>query len=256
MSSLFISSVWAVTPAVPAEAQFRVMLDITRGVQQGCVYQGEQEIRCFPISGGRNQAQTYTNSQGRPVRYCSYTSTGENLKPQLIQYLRESQEFRSGLKYFVAFDEARGVGTHTGDISGYSGACIRLRERDAKFLFDLVKENSELRGQLVLSSRVTYTVIDNTPGRQEKECECVSDYLRYLTIHKERAPQICNGEPYPIELPAYLVPKPLRPRPRPADLMASELAPASTVRPPSRPADLTGNEVIPASATLPAALPK
>ena len=132
----------------------------------------------------------------------------------------------------MAFDEARGVGTHTGDVRGedrFSGACIRLHEQDAKFLYDLVKENSVLRGQLVLSSNVTYTVVDNTPSRQQEECDCVSNYLRYMTIHKERTTQICNGEPYPVELPDYLQPKPMRPRPRPS------FAPETSIRPVPRP---------------------
>jgi hypothetical protein len=231
--TLLISFLWAQNAIVePNHEDFRVVLDITRGVESGCVYQGDQEIRCFIATGGRNRAQTYTNAQGREVRYCSFTTTGENLKPQLVQYNRKSREFRTGLKYFVSFDEARGVGTHTGDVFGddrYSGACIRLQEQDAKYLYDLVKENSVLRGQLVLSSRVTYTVVDNTPGRQQDECDCVTNYLSYMTIHKERAPQICNGVNYPVELPEYLQPKPTRPQARPT------YAPERALRPLSRP---------------------
>ena len=68
-----------------------MVLDITRGVETGCVYQGDQELRCFTITGGRNRAQTYKNSRGQDVRYFSYTTTGENLKPQLVQRLRESR---------------------------------------------------------------------------------------------------------------------------------------------------------------------
>lgn len=231
----------------PARAQYRVVLDITRGVETGCVYSGVQEIRCFKVTGGRNKAQTYVNSKGHQVRYCSFTTTGENLKPQLVQNVRKSREFRAPLKYFVSFDEVRGVGTHTGDVEGddrFSGACIRLRELDAKFLYDLVKENSQLRGQQVISSNVTYTVIDNTPGRQQEECDCVSNYLNYMTVHKERAPQICNGESLSIELPEYLQPKPLkplRPRERPSFApltstpLTSPLAPNTSLSPRKRP---------------------
>lgn len=199
--------------------RYHVVLDITRGVQTGCVYKNNQEIRCFSLSAGRNLKETYNASNGNKVRYCSFTTTGEDLKPQLIQKVRQSKEFRKGLKYFVSFDEARGIGTHTGDISQYSGGCIRLSEANAKFLYELVRDNSEINGQRVVSSNVSYTVIDNTSDRAANECDCVSNYLRHLTIHKERETQICNNEPFKVELPEYLKPKPIRPKTRPDGLI-------------------------------------
>lgn len=229
----------------PSQAPVRVVLDITRGVQRGCVYQDGQEIHCFPLSGGRNLEQTYNSPLGK-VRYCSFTTTGMNLIPVQAQRSRYSEAFSHGLEYFVSFDEARGVGTHIGDISNYSGSCIRLRKSDAKFLYNLVRERSQMYGERILSTDVRYDVIDNTPGRQEAECECATNYLRYATPQKLRAERICNGtltaqdifdegqETLAKPMDALTDSENVRPRARPATLTGTALAPRAVPRPPAR----------------------
>lgn len=221
--------------AEPPQSLLRVVLDITRGIQRGCVYQEGQEIRCFPLSGGRNLEQTYNSPLGK-VRYCSFTTTGMNLIPVQAQRSRYSEAFSHGLEYFVSFDEARGVGTHVGDISTYSGSCIRLRQSDAKFLYDLVRNHSQMYGERVLSTKVRYDVIDNTPGRQEAECKCSTNYLRYESPQKLRAERICNGTLTAQEIfdegQASLAP--------PIDALTDE-----NVRPRARPATLTGTVFAP-----------
>lgn len=210
-------------PQTNPSASLRVVLDITRGVQKGCVLQDDKEIHCFHLSGGRNQAQTY-GPAGRKVRYCSFTTAARELTPLFAQRVRHSEAFNHGLEYFVSFDEARGVGTHTGDISTYSGSCVRLHKQDAKFLYNLVRDNSVMSGEQILSTSVRYDVIDNTPGRLEAECDCVSNYLQYETVHKKRAEKICNGTLSGEEIlqeglasldPDFGKPKIMRPVPRP-----------------------------------------
>ncbi len=229
----------------PTPPSVRVVLDITRGIQRGCVYLDGQETHCFPLSGGRNLEQTYNSPHGK-VRYCSFTTTGTNLIPQVVQRSRYSEAFSHGLEYFVSFDEARGVGTHIGDISKHSGSCIRLQKADAKFLYDLVREHSQMHGERILSTDVRYDVIDNTPGRQEAECECATNYLRYASPQKYRAERICNGTLTAQEIfdegQATLAPidslietENVRPRARPTNLVGKTEAPSATFRPRARP---------------------
>lgn len=214
--------------SAPAEL-IRVVLDITRGVQQGCIYKGQEEPKCFRISGGRNQAQTFNSSYGK-VRYCSYTTMATDVTPQLLQRKRRSNEFKTDLEYFVSFDEVRGVGTHAGDTSGYSGSCIRIANKNAKALYDLVKENSVLQGQKIISSNVRFDIIDNTKDRIENECECITKHIRHNSAHKVRADKVCTGTltgddlmaDYKATLPVVLE-RSLRPRPRPEELFNQQV---------------------------------
>lgn len=203
----------------------KVVLDITRGVQQGCAYKGEEKLKCFKISGGRNDAESFDTTKGK-VRFCSFTTTALNIKPQLLLRKRHSKEFDVPLDYFVSFDEVRGIGTHASRSAGYSGACIRMKDQNAKFVYDLVKENSVLDGHKIVASDVHFDVIDNTPYRIESECECLNKHIRHNSAHKVRLDKICSGsltaEDIMNDWLLTLKPKIIRPKKRPDDLVIPE----------------------------------
>ncbi len=221
----FASAIFSLLSISSQAKNVKVVLDISRDVKEGCAYQNGELLKCFRISGGRNKAESFNSPYGK-VKFCSFTTTALNIKPQLLQRKRNSKEFKVPLDYFISFDEVRGIGTHAGQTSGYSGACIRIEPKNSKFLYELVRDNSVVEGQKIISSDVHFDVVDNSPNRVEDECECLTKHIRHNSAHKVRADKICSGNLMALDIYndwlLTMKPKIPRPKKRPDNLIIPE----------------------------------
>lgn len=186
----------------------RVVMNITRGIQKTTIYENGKVIKEFKISGSKNKAIVVKGQ-----RFCAFTTTGENIKPQEVLRQRFSREHDLNLPYFVTFDYARGIGAHSGDVSGYSSGCVRQTPAGAKALYDIVKANSTLRPGTakIEKTNVRLDVIDNTPGRYTAECGCLKRHMG--DTRSARAQRVCAlaeaepKAPLVAEKPAKKAPK-------------------------------------------------
>lgn len=164
----------------------KVILDITRGVQQAKIIVNGEVVETHKIAGAKNKAHTVKGE-----RFCAFTTTGTDIKPTHIYRKYYSREHEVDLAHFVTFDYGRGIGAHQGDVSGRSSGCIRQTAKGAKKLYDIVMENSVVPkgSSKIQSTNVRFDVIDNTPGRYTSECNCLKNFMR--DTKSARAQRVC-----------------------------------------------------------------
>lgn len=168
--------------------QVKIVMDITRGVQiTKIMVDGVQVGKAFKNSGANNKPM-----RGIHGKYCSFSTTGENIKPVRAERSHYSKEFSVPLANFVTVDYDRGIGSHEGNVGRTSHGCLRQTKAGAKALYDVVVKNSVMKkgSSMIESTNVTYDIIDNTPGRYPAECDCLENWMGDKT--SDRHTRVCE----------------------------------------------------------------
>lgn len=119
---------------------------ISRRIQAFALYENDKLIRWGPVSSGKRSTPTPVG-----LHYGNYKAERKvsTVNPAWL------------LPYYFNFMNFEGVGTHQYALPGYpaSHACVRLREQDARFIFDWAKQwKLNDNGQVVLKNGTPFMV--------------------------------------------------------------------------------------------------
>jgi len=184
-----------------------VVYDITHGIQRAHMeIDGKPYGKPWPISGGRDRYETYTKN-GHTYHSCSFTSVGDIVPTALIVNKTSDTYNDAPMHDYVELDAARGIGGHVGNTAVYSHGCIHQNPVDAQNLFNFVKSHSNMNGNQIACSDVSFKIIDNSVITYEG---------KKMPVAQARAQCYARlGQPEPIRVLADQT-VPNLPQPRPA----------------------------------------